>query len=450
MSKTASFFLIIVALCLFVREAAAQSTGLPPQDATATSSSVPSSDASGGSALEPASAGTAPASGMVPPAASSSPTLEAMPRSIVATGTPRAVSTQTVTPVSPRPVQVQPSPVPITPKPAESIPPAPAVESAAASAPQTTGTNNMLPLAIVGSLALLLGGFFLSSRAKGKKGKKSDPCGALKQQFEASKTAYDTLTGKLTLQELLVAQLEKEIANVKERIEGEVKKYAQNVANEIKDDILEKEKTGTLKEVVNLAEDAKAAYDDLSQKYEQAKALLDILQNIQKGLADEVREREAAYNVCTQGLALVGSRTAEGEAIVLPEGSPRGKTILVDAVYVFVTAEGKIIEPMHELLETYPNRKILLTGADDTQMEKWRLRDMPYEVFTLRHDPEKTDPRYYEKMLEHFGLNKNDVVYFEHNADAVKSAQSVGITTYHYDEVKSDLEALKKFLDENL
>jgi HAD superfamily hydrolase (TIGR01509 family) len=126
------------------------------------------------------------------------------------------------------------------------------------------------------------------------------------------------------------------------------------------------------------------------------------------------------------------------------------KTILVDAVWAFVIKGEGIYEPMHKLLEEYPNRKILLTGADDKQMVDFGLDKMPYEVFTLKHNPEKTDPKYYEVMLKHFNLNKDDVVYFEHAAEAVKSAQSVGITTYFYDQDKKDIEGLKKFLDKNL
>lgn len=128
------------------------------------------------------------------------------------------------------------------------------------------------------------------------------------------------------------------------------------------------------------------------------------------------------------------------------------KTILVDAVDAFVIesdATFKIFKEMYDLLETFPNRKILLTGANDEQFKEFGLDNMPYEVFTLKHNPEKTDPRYYEKMLQRFNLNKNDVVYFEHNKDAVKSAQSVGIKTYYYDPDKKDLEALKIFLSRN-
>lgn len=125
------------------------------------------------------------------------------------------------------------------------------------------------------------------------------------------------------------------------------------------------------------------------------------------------------------------------------------KTILVDAVHAFVIEDNggfKIFKEMHDLLETFPNRKIILTGADDESFKKYGLDKMPYEVFTLKHNPEKTDPKYYETMLKHFGLAKGDVIYFEHNPEAVKSAQSIGVKTYHYDSDKKDLKALKDFL----
>ena len=129
------------------------------------------------------------------------------------------------------------------------------------------------------------------------------------------------------------------------------------------------------------------------------------------------------------------------------------KTILVDAVYAFVIKVDEsffIFKEMHELLETFPNRKIILTGANDEQYKKFGLDKMPYEVFTLKHNPEKTDPKYFEIILQHFGLNKNEVIYFEHNPEAVKSAESIGIKSYYYDPKKKDLAALKSFLNKNL
>lgn len=126
------------------------------------------------------------------------------------------------------------------------------------------------------------------------------------------------------------------------------------------------------------------------------------------------------------------------------------KTILVDAVNAFVSEDGEIFKEMYELLEQYPNRKIILTGADDEQFKTFGLDKMPYDVFTLKHDPEKTDPEYFRKMLAQFQLSEGGVVYFEHNPEAVKSAQSVGITSYLYDNEKKDLDGLKRFLDESL
>lgn len=91
------------------------------------------------------------------------------------------------------------------------------------------------------------------------------------------------------------------------------------------------------------------------------------------------------------------------------------KTILVDALDTFCFEDKSINQEMHDLLETFPNKKILVSGANDEQFEMWGLSKMPYEVFTLKHHPEKTDPKYFETLLQHFELSKNEVVYFEHN-----------------------------------
>ena len=97
-----------------------------------------------------------------------------------------------------------------------------------------------------------------------------------------------------------------------------------------------------------------------------------------------------------------------------------------------------------------PNKKIILTGADDVQFTKFGLDKMPYEVFTLKHNPEKTDPEYFNTLLSKYNLNSDEVIYFEHNMDAVKSAESVGIKSYFYDDSKKDLVELKEFITNNI
>lgn len=126
------------------------------------------------------------------------------------------------------------------------------------------------------------------------------------------------------------------------------------------------------------------------------------------------------------------------------------KTILVDAINGLILEDGTILQPMYEMLESYPNNKIVLTGADDKQFSKFKLYNSPYEVFTLKHNPEKADPSYFKILLEHFNLKPDEVIYFEHNIEALKSAESVGITSYFYDHTKEDVAALKKFIDLNI
>jgi FMN phosphatase YigB (HAD superfamily) len=126
------------------------------------------------------------------------------------------------------------------------------------------------------------------------------------------------------------------------------------------------------------------------------------------------------------------------------------KTILVDAINGLILDNGTVFEAMHALLETYPNRKIVLTGANDEQFKQFNLSDSPYEVFTLKHKPEKTEREYFKILLSKYNLTPADVVYFEHNAEAVKSAETHGIKSYFYDHTKQDMEALKAFLDANL
>ena len=124
------------------------------------------------------------------------------------------------------------------------------------------------------------------------------------------------------------------------------------------------------------------------------------------------------------------------------------KTILVDAWNTFVTANGIDLD-LKKLLDTFPNRKIILTNAKKQECITYGIVNMPYEVFSLEHNPNKTDKAYFLKMLNHFNLNPSDVLYFEHNEAAKNSAVSVGIKTYHYTK-EDNLDSLNTFLRNNL
>lgn len=126
------------------------------------------------------------------------------------------------------------------------------------------------------------------------------------------------------------------------------------------------------------------------------------------------------------------------------------KTILIDAFHTFVIKDKGIFTEMYQLLESYPNKKIILTNANDQQVIEFWLENLPYPLFSLKHNPDKVDPKYFKTMLEHFKLSSEEVIYFEHDQKAVESAESVGITSYYYNTEIKDLSALKKFLDNNL
>ena len=130
------------------------------------------------------------------------------------------------------------------------------------------------------------------------------------------------------------------------------------------------------------------------------------------------------------------------------------KTILVDAVNTTIIKNeaGEFVkfQELFDLLGTYPNNKIIVTNANDGQMKEFGLDDVPYPVFTMKHNPDKPDSLFFKTLLAQYELQVPDIVYFEHNPQAVESARSVGICAYHYDKDLKDLVSLKVFLDENL
>lgn len=130
------------------------------------------------------------------------------------------------------------------------------------------------------------------------------------------------------------------------------------------------------------------------------------------------------------------------------------KTILVDAVNTFIKKNeaGEFVQndSLFKLLETYKNPKIIVTNADSAQIVEFSLNTAPYPVFTMSHNPDKPDPRYFNTLLTQNKLTIEDVIYFEHNIDAVNSAKSIGINSFHYEKDLNDLVVLKNFLDENV
>ena len=126
------------------------------------------------------------------------------------------------------------------------------------------------------------------------------------------------------------------------------------------------------------------------------------------------------------------------------------KVILVDAINTLIIPDKGMYEPLLKVLEDYPNRKIVLTGANNEEFIQHGLDKIPYEVFTLKHNPEKSNPSYYKILLEQFDLVVEDLVYIEHNLEAIHSAESLNIKAFHYDKDLKDVNKLTQFLEINI
>ena len=124
------------------------------------------------------------------------------------------------------------------------------------------------------------------------------------------------------------------------------------------------------------------------------------------------------------------------------------KTILVDAWNTFVTSDG-INQEMQQLLDTYNCPKIIVTNANADELITYGIVNMPYPVFSLAHNPNKTNSSYFEQLLSNYSLTNTEAVYFEHNEEASKAAQSLNIKTLWLKKGGSLIE-LKQFLDNNL
>ncbi len=127
------------------------------------------------------------------------------------------------------------------------------------------------------------------------------------------------------------------------------------------------------------------------------------------------------------------------------------KTILVDAYRTLVLENDHTIDrKIYALLENFSNKKIILTNAPLAKQASLRLVNLPYTLFSLSNAPSKSEPEYYYQLLDHFDLRIDDVIYIEHNIDALNSAETVGIVSYHFDKDKRDLTALIEFITSHL
>ena len=125
------------------------------------------------------------------------------------------------------------------------------------------------------------------------------------------------------------------------------------------------------------------------------------------------------------------------------------KVLAIDAVGCLVNFKGKVNNDIKNLVKKFKNKKIVLTNADELE-KKIFLKNITYETFSLKHKPNKSNPKYFKKFLLKYKLEPQQLIYIEHDIKAVKSAQSLGIVTHHFNGNLKNLENfLNLFLNKN-
>ncbi len=119
------------------------------------------------------------------------------------------------------------------------------------------------------------------------------------------------------------------------------------------------------------------------------------------------------------------------------------KILAIDAVGCLVDMKGNINKSISKILKKIDNKKIVLTNANDKE-KKIFLKNISYDSFSLKHKPNKTNPKYYKKFLSKYKLQPNEIIYIEHDIRAVKSARLNGILTHHFD---GNIQKFKNFLN---
>ena len=121
------------------------------------------------------------------------------------------------------------------------------------------------------------------------------------------------------------------------------------------------------------------------------------------------------------------------------------KAILVDAINTLIDKEKGINKELAEFLQNTGKKIIVVTNADKKEVES-KIKGYNFEVFTLNKSPDKSNPKYFKQLLEEYNLKQDDIIYFDHKGDNVKSAKSNSINAILY---KNNKQA-KEFIENNI
>jgi|GEM_PF-566483 len=232
----------------------------------------PASDSSG---TAPANVNSAPTPAPVPAASSSAPTTTITPKTTPAANAP-TVNPQVTSTANP-----------------DSLPGNVAVPQAPAGPASQTSNKGIVGwiVASVVVLAAAIGGLIYKMQGNSQDQSSDDPCGRIKQQLEQKQAELDQTGTELSVKQELADELQQKL---RDKGSDTADKFREKAVAKV----FKQEVGGKINQAVDIALTGKETYDELQEKWEQAKQVVDVLKTKHQQLSQERDALRSSYNSC--------------------------------------------------------------------------------------------------------------------------------------------------------
>jgi leucyl-tRNA synthetase len=128
------------------------------------------------------------------------------------------------------------------------------------------------------------------------------------------------------------------------------------------------------------------------------------------------------------------------------------QTILVDAINtLFIKQEDGLVlnTELADYLNYLDAQKIIVTNAKDEILTKLEelIKDYSWKIFSLKFNPEKTSPEFYQIAIKELNLDVTNTIYFDHLPANLEAAKYNNINCFQYLNNKQAIELVNDFIN---
>ena len=132
---------------------------------------------------------------------------------------------------------------------------------------------------------------------------------------------------------------------------------------------------------------------------------------------------------------------------VFMEYNKKKRILLVDGMHCLYDEESNIDKKLFDVLQSFNAKKILVVNNFKEKAEEM-LKEHGYEIFSFNGKVLKNKKEFFEKLLEKYHLDKNEIIYFDHDEANIEAAESAGIkNALVYD---GKIRKIQEFIKNNL